>query len=475
MPMTPDTSQPEGRALLQVVANDTCIGCGACAVAAGGGIRIVRNELDILQADVSSASVMELEAGGRVCPFSDETPSEDAVIAGVVDRTMERDDRLGYHSRIMAAQVTDDRAVEGSSSGGVTTWLLAALLERGLVDGIIHAGPVGGGGFAYMVSTTVDELQSRRKSYYYPTSFDAVLQEVRGDGRRYAFVGVPCFVTAMRHLRNEDPEIREQITILVGLVCGHLKSGAFAKLLAWQAGVPPTELAAVDFRVKVPGRDAGDYDFSAVTAAGERRQIRTGSAMGGNWGHALFQLNACNYCDDVFAETADVVLGDAWLPEFRSDWRGTNVLVARHAEIAAILDQGIREGELRVWPLSPDRAAASQAGNFRHRRDDLAWRLYEDEQAGRWAPRKRVTPRDDLPAARKALVASRRALAADSHLLFRRALEERSLAAFLQPMGERIAAHDALSRRPFVVRVLGRARRLARRVARSAVPGVARP
>lgn len=39
---------------------------------------------------------------------------------------------------------------------------------------------------------------------------------------------------------------------------------------------------------------------------------------------------ACDFCDDVFAETADIALGDAWLPEYVQDGNGTNVVVTRN-------------------------------------------------------------------------------------------------------------------------------------------------
>ncbi|WP_354003125.1 Coenzyme F420 hydrogenase/dehydrogenase, beta subunit C-terminal domain [Alteromonas mediterranea] len=29
-----------------------------------------------------------------------------------------------------------------------------------------------------------------------------------------------------------------------------------------------------------------------------------------DWRYAFFQPNACNYCDDISAETADIVFGD---------------------------------------------------------------------------------------------------------------------------------------------------------------------
>ena len=37
---------------------------------------------------------------------------------------------------------------------------------------------------------------------------------------------------------------------------------------------------------------------------------------------------ACEFCDDVVGETADMSVGDAWLPGYVSDWRGTSVVVS---------------------------------------------------------------------------------------------------------------------------------------------------
>jgi coenzyme F420-reducing hydrogenase beta subunit len=44
------------------------------------------------------------------------------------------------------------------------------------------------------------------------------------------------------------------------------------------------------------------------------------------WGAGFFQNSACNYCDDVVAETSDIAFGDAWVEPYSSDGRGTNVV-----------------------------------------------------------------------------------------------------------------------------------------------------
>ena len=99
----------------------------------------------------------------------------------------------------------------------------------------------------------------------------------------YAIVGVPCFITAMRHLEEVDADLRDQFTWHIGLVCGHLKSQFFAESLAWQAGVPPEDLEAIDFRVKNPARRSYSYDYevrgratgaaAATHPGGHRRKL----------------------------------------------------------------------------------------------------------------------------------------------------------------------------------------------------------
>ena len=244
--------------------------------------------------------------------------------------------------------------------------------------------------FSYVVSRSVDEVQSRRKSQYYPVTFEHVLREIRGDGKRYAFVGIPCAVTAVRHLAAADPMLREQLAFVVGIVCGHLKSMAYAQSFAWQLGVAPPDLAAVDFRIKDPERTSREYGFQATATDGRTAEAKTMSLVGGSWGHAVFQLGACDFCDDIFAETADVVLGDAWLAKYEIDWRGTNMVVTRDQTIDQILLDGRASGAVTLDDLSVASIVSTQAGNFRHRRDGLAVRLHDDDEAGQWHPRKRV-------------------------------------------------------------------------------------
>src|SRR5690606_35788511 len=156
-----------------------------------------------------------------------------------------------------AGYVSESDFRERGSSGGLVTWLLCELLEKSLVDAVIHVresaatsspdAPL----FTMQVSRSVEEVRSGSKSRYYPVDMSAVLDYVKKHRGRYAVVGVPCFVKAIRLLALKEPVIRDRIAFCISLVCGHLKSDRFARLLAWEAGIRPDDLRTIDFRRKL--------------------------------------------------------------------------------------------------------------------------------------------------------------------------------------------------------------------------------
>jgi coenzyme F420 hydrogenase subunit beta len=451
-----------GHGIREVVARGMCVGCGACGVRTSGAIPVTLGRFGVYQASLDGVSAEKIAAGSRVCPFSDDSKNEDVLGAARFPQ-LPKDDRVGHYHSVFAGRLTDDERLMGSSSGGLTSFLLAELLRTGRVDAVLHVGREGDEEmFGYRVSTTPEQIIDNRKSAYYATSFDEMVEQVRGDGLRYAVVGVPCFIRALRLLADEIPELAEQFTLYVGLVCGHLKSQFFAESLAWQAGVAPDKLETVDFRVKNPTRRSSDYDYAATPRGGGKpAQRATKSAIDGSWGYGAFQPEACNFCDDIFAETADVVFADGWLPQYVNDWRGTNIVVVRDPELRALFDAAHERGEITLDELTPDDAAKSQGGNFRHRRVGLRVRLADDAKAGLSIPRKRVEPGyEGVPRKRVAIIRQRRKMSALSLTAFEEARRRGRLEIYTKPMRSAIRKYvllDAYSKGlvPFG-RVVGR-------------------
>ena len=111
--------------------------------------------------------------------------------------------------------------------------------------------------------------------------------------------------------------------------------------------------------------------------------------VGTDWGMGFFKYKACDYCDDISAETADFSVGDAWLPKYKQDHRGTNILIVRNLVIQAIVDEGIASGQLKLETIDVDEVIQSQRANVRHRKEDLPYRLKMADNTGNWRPTKR--------------------------------------------------------------------------------------
>jgi coenzyme F420-reducing hydrogenase beta subunit len=396
-----------------VVAAGLCIGCGGCAAGRGTmgwdgyGQRKPQGEW-------TRRPVPDFAA---TCPFSPQAADEDAIAAARFPAAPLRDARLGAMEQGWVGHVAEGEWRAGGSSGGMVSWVAAELLRRGLIDGVAHVAPSEpetGGFFRYRISRSVEALQAGARSRYYPVDLAEVLDEMRRVPGRYAVVGVPCFIKAVHLHRAADPVLGERIAFTLGLFCGHMKSARLVDSFAWQLGAPMAAVRAVEYRRKDPGRPANWYTAQLTLADGSAPHQDWFHLADGDWGAGFFQNSACNYCDDVVAETADISFGDAWVEPYSSDGRGTNVVIVRESTLAGLVSAAVGEARLALSAVDADFIANTQAAGLRQRREGLAWRL-------RVAPprlplRKRVAPGGEaLPLRRKLIYRSRRWISRNSH------------------------------------------------------------
>jgi len=391
-------------------------------------------------------------AASRVCPFSGAAASEDELGRELFPKA-HGDAAIGRFLTCYTGYVNDPSLRARGSSGGLGRWLACELLRRGLVDAVVHVAEESGGAreggplHRYCVARTVDEVLAASRSAYYPVQMADVLDYVRRTPGRYAFTGVPCFVKGLRLLARAEPLFAKRIAFTIGLVCGHLKSARYAELLGWQLGVSPGDLGKIDFREKIGAR-ANEKGVVVADRAGRRPPPRTTPHLfGADYNLGFFQYQACDFCDDVFAELADVSVGDAWLPEFISDPAGTSIVVARNATIGRIIEDARLRGELAVVEAAPARLRTSQRGGLRHRREGLSYRLDQCDRAGRWRPPKRVRPsRLRLRPQRRKIYQARARLREVSHEAFQEARRAGNLSQFREQMVPLVRQYRSLYR-----------------------------
>ena len=467
--MTSSTSEPsKATSLIESVVNGGyCIGCGACAVSPDSPFQIKMNEHGCYEAEVNPAiadvGTVNKAAALAACPFSGHGENENEIAKRLFsgNEGTQFHDRVGYHLSTYAGHVVENGYRSRGSSGGIGSWVLSELFRLGKIDAAIHVGAVSSGEngklFEFKISRSLEEINERAKSRYYPIEMSAVLSEVLKSPGRYALVGIPCYIKAFRLLAQQHPELRDRIQYTVAIVCGHLKSTGFAELFSWQCGIQPGDLESIDFRHKIDGQSANLYGIEVKGKRDGRDVVdckTNADYYGSNWGHGLFKYSACDYCDDVLGETGDIAIGDAWLPGYVEDSKGTNVVVVRDPRIQELIDAGIAEKRLQLDAIDADTVAASQDAGLRHRREGLQYRLLLKDQQNEWRPPKRVTAAEDhLTEKQKTIFKLRIDLAAESHRAFLKAKEAGSFDVFKGLMKKLQDPYDEQYAPPFIVRL----------------------
>jgi len=354
---------------------DVCSGCGVCAAMCPSGVNAMQYDARagmFLPGAASDTCAIACGLCDRVCPFwPDGAPTAELSrdLYGAVPG-IQRDDVIGYHLATYAGYSPAHRLT--SASGGLTTWLLEELLASGQVDGVVCVGPDAQSPtlFSYRLCRSVDEVSACYGSCYQPVHLGSALREVMETEGRYAVVAVPCVARAVRLAMRHSPKLASRVATVVGLVCGQMKSRHFVEYLATRS-FGSQEPTRVRFRAKRQGHPASDFAFSFTwNAAGQDTSLELGwsEAIASVWGRRLFALQACDHCDDVFAECADIALMDAWLPQYERDWRGTNLVVVRSAQYAHLLMHEAQRGQVHLEEVRPADVLAAQRGVVHQKR-----------------------------------------------------------------------------------------------------------
>lgn len=383
--------------------------------------------------------------------FGDESAIAEGLFAA--QSGIRHDDVVGYYRDLYVGFVAEGEYRRNGSSGGFGSWILSELLRTGEVDHVIHVTPTQPGSdvlFTFTVSSTPDDVAAGAKSRYYPVQLSDVLRTMRETDGRFAVVGIPSVIFELRLLAATDAQIGERLAFTLGLVCGHQKSTKYAESFAWQCGITPGNLRGFDFRKKSSEGRAWDYRME-ITGLVDGEEVtfvkRQSELFGSDWGLGFFKAKFSDYTDDAFNETADVVVGDAWLPEYDGDPEGTNIVIVRDTRVAALIAHAIDAGRLSMTATDADTIHRSQRGLVRHTRDEIRYRLSRADRARQWRPQKRYDRDERTTPLRRSIQRSRTAMAEKSHVHYARAVELGDWEYFHTKMARLVRRHERLYRR----------------------------
>ncbi len=385
-----------------IVPNDLCIGCGLCAAICPP--QVLKMEFnaygEYIPIEFREGCLPKCDLCLQTCPFWDQADNEDTLAEKAFAAAPEiaHTNETGYYLGAFAGYSRSREQRANGASGGLATWFLKTLLEQNIVDRVITVKPNHDPEklFQFTIWENPQDLARSAQSVYYPVEMSEVIHEVLQSEARYAIVGLPCFLKAIRLAMRRNRRLRKRVVCLIGLVCGQTKSRFFAEYLCATSGGDPKQLERVRFRVKdETEHSAENFRFTFAYQPDSGTQETSLSWFGKPstaWGQGWFKPNACNYCDDVFAEVADIAFMDAWLDRYSQDNRGTNLVLIRKSEFKSIFEQGEQKGEIFIEDVPIDDVIQSQRPVIRFKRQDLAERLGYSQRYNLPVPTKRVGP-----------------------------------------------------------------------------------
>ncbi len=429
--------------LLNIKSN-YCIGCGVCSQY---GFSVDFDEYGKIQVNLSEGHPDEnVSQVLEICPFSPLIANENYFGKKIfLQQNIQFDANIGFYLHNYIGYVKNEEIRLNSSSGGITTWLLETLLINKKITHAIHVGQSNKESvlFEYKVSTDLKSILDGASSYYYPVEMTSVLNYIKEKEGTYAIVALPCFTKGLRLLQSKNEIFRNRIKYIISPVCGHLKTANYAYFLAWQKGILPKELKAINFRKKLKNLPASNYGTEIFYLENEQKKSlvveNSSFQMGTDWGHGMFKYPACDYCDDVVGELADISVGDAWLPQYIKDYKGHSVIIVRNLTLSQLLLDGVKNNEISLNEVSTDIVKSTQSGGIRNKRDDLQYRLWLKKQKNEWFPPKRVSSdNESVSKKRKKVIQMRMNISNLSHDIYNEALRREDLNFFFKEMRPKI-------------------------------------
>lgn len=373
-------SSPLAPSLARVAKGNLCAGCGGCALVAPGKIEMEMVDPGYLRPrQLAPLAPDEDDRVARICPGLGQSVTAEG-------RT---DDVLWgpYHS-MMTGHATDPGLRFAASSGGALSAILVHLLKSGAVDAVIQTGaspqvPVAN---VTVLSDTAPQVQQAAGSRYAPSAPLAGLETHLNSDQRFAFVGKPCDVAALRAMASEDPRVNLHIPVMLSFFCAGVPSQTGAEAILTALGTDPDSTTAFRYRGHGwPGR------ATAQLTDGSERSMTYHDSWGGILSNHV-QLR-CKICADGTGKAADLVCADAWhcdekgYPLFE-ERDGVSLIVARTEIGTRLLDSAHSAGEIETHAFNPADLAAIQPGQL-DRRQALFARLAGLRVLGRPVPRYR--------------------------------------------------------------------------------------
>lgn len=323
-----------------VLENNMCAGCGICSgIVKDNKIEMIMDKNGYLRPMINKELTdNENKIIKNVCPGNvinyDELPLAEPLFGNIKSTT------IGY--------ALDNQVRYKGSSGGVISQLLIYLLEKDKIDEVIHIGVSEKNPFLNEIkrSKTKDDVIKNSGSRYSPSAPLENIDEFLSEGKRFAFVGKPCDIAALRSYSKFDKRVSEKILYFFSFYCAGIPSieGTYAILNNFN--IKPQNVKSFKYRGE---------GWPGLTEINTKEKEVFTMKYEDSWGKILNRhlQSRCKVCIDGVGEFADISCGDGWFgdekgyPSFEE--AGGRSLITTRTNIGQnLLEDAVRDGYLKI-------------------------------------------------------------------------------------------------------------------------------
>lgn len=303
-----------------------CTGCGLCSSAEKCQLKM--NEFGFYEPDLCSSDFEEFAS--KICPSS-------GIQSSLYDGSI-----WGKYKSVFLSYSQDENIRLKASSGGTITSICSYLLENNIVDGVLHCARDEEKiiGTKVYLSTTSNDVINRCGSRYVDSSPLINIIDLLKEDKKYAFVGRPCDIDALKNYSLINKEVDKKIILTISFFCAGVPSFNANKKLLEKLGTSIEECKKIDYR----GNGWPGF-ATAISANGKVSSITYDESWGKVLGRDIRLI--CRFCMNGIGETADISCGDAWYikdgkPSFEEN-KGRNITFCRTGIGEKIFNDAVRK------------------------------------------------------------------------------------------------------------------------------------
>jgi len=356
--MTTNNSLTPQQRLYEIVEHGMCIGCGICESMAGSSAVTMEVAENLFERPIATDELNELAVDKIIaaCPGA----RVQGLPAQLISDNAQMDLVWGAWQEIYLSYSAEPEVRHLGSTGGLLSALALYLVESGDIDFVLHAKASSSHptfGEATISRNRADVLEAAG-SRYGPTAtlkdIIGVLDQAELSSERFAFIGTPCDVSALRNYAEQDPRVDQYCKLMLTMVCGGFMAPSGVQSFMESQGIDPSQVTAVRYRGNgCPGptvismTDGSQHEVSYLEFWGDDDS---------KWGLPP----RCKVCPDGIGESADIAAADTWdggspTQELSKSDLGSNAAIVRTQRGRQLMNDAINAGYLvRADDLSPD-------------------------------------------------------------------------------------------------------------------------